>query len=114
PVELLKRLYRHCYAFTMPSKQEGFGMVYLEAMNYGKPCVGCFDDGGEDVIVHGETGHLVHDPEDPAELLSALESLIVSPERAREMGVNGFRRLHARFTPGQYQERIREQIGPLL
>ena len=26
-----------------PSTQEGFGLVYLEAMNYAKPCIGCFD-----------------------------------------------------------------------
>ena len=60
--ETLRSLYRDCYAFVLPSQQEGFGLAYLEAMNYAKPCVGCYDQGAEDVIVHGESGFLVHDP----------------------------------------------------
>ena len=113
-VELLARLYRRCYAFTMPSKQEGFGMVYLEAMNYAKACVGCFDDGGEDVIVHGETGYLVHDPSDSREMLAVLEALLADPARTRSLGIGGFERLHARFTSQQHQMRIQNEIAPLL
>ncbi len=51
---MLEQLYSQCYAFVVPSKQEGFGLVHLEAMNFGKPCVGCFDDGAADVNVDGE------------------------------------------------------------
>jgi phosphatidylinositol alpha-1,6-mannosyltransferase len=112
-VEILARLYRRCYAFTMPSKQEGFGMVYLEAMNYAKACVGCFDDGGEDVIVHGDTGYLVRNPADPTEMFAVLEALFEDPARTRAMGARGFERLHARFTSAQYQKRIQDEIAPL-
>lgn len=114
PVEMLERLYRRCYAFTMPSKQEGFGMVYLEAMNYAKACVGCFDDGGEDVIVPGETGHLVREPDDPREMLAVLDALLADPAKTRALGAGGFERLHLRFMSGQYQKRIQEEIAPLL
>src|SRR5262245_13706574 len=34
PVEQLRQLYHRCYAFVMPSRQEGFGLAFLEAMNY--------------------------------------------------------------------------------
>ena len=61
--------------------QGGFGLVYLEAMNYAKPCVGCFGDGGEDVIVDGETGLLVHDPNDAQELQQVLIELLEDPAR---------------------------------
>jgi phosphatidyl-myo-inositol dimannoside synthase len=114
PVERLEQLYSHCYAFVMPSKQEGFGLVYLEAMNYGKPCVGCFDDGAEDVIVHGETGLLVHDPLNGDELVSVLRSLLANSERAREMGAKGFERLQQRFTSRHVQERVKQHIGKVL
>jgi len=113
-VELLARLYRRCYAFTMPSKQEGFGMVYLEAMNYAKACVACFDDGGEDVVVHEDTGYLVHDPSDAKEMLTVLLALLGDPDRTRAMGARGFQRLHARFTSEQYQARVRGEIQALI
>jgi hypothetical protein len=90
----------------MPSRQEGFGLVYLEAMNYGKPCVGCYDDGAEEVIVPGETGWLVRDPANQAELQDVLRSLLTDPAEAKARGTNGFHRLHERFTSQHHQERI--------
>jgi glycosyltransferase involved in cell wall biosynthesis len=113
-VELLARLYRRCYGFVMPSKQEGFGLVYLEAMNFGKPCVGCFDDGAEEVIVHDQTGLLVRDPNNAEELLGVLRALLTEPERARQMGAKGFARLHERFTAAHVRQRIYENIARVL
>ncbi|HVX09726.1 MAG TPA: glycosyltransferase family 4 protein [Pirellulales bacterium] len=112
--ELLQKLYNVCYAFVMPSRQEGFGLVYLEAMNYAKPCVGCFDDGAEEVIVPGETGWLVRNPTHGAELLEILKSLLSNPERARACGLNGFRRLHERFTSQQHQDRVIASLERIL
>ena len=114
PVETLRRLYARCYAFVMPSRQEGFGLVYLEAMNYAKACVGCYEQGAEEVILDGRTGALVRDPSDAGELFEVLRRLLGDPARTRELGLNGFRRLHADFTAERYQQRVREQIGALL
>lgn len=112
--QTLQRLYRSCYAFVMPSRQEGFGLVYLEAMNFGKPCVGCFEDGAEEIIVQGETGLLVRDPQDPGELLEVIRSLLQSPEKAASMGERGFERLHRHFTSRHVQERIQENLLEVL
>jgi phosphatidyl-myo-inositol dimannoside synthase len=108
--EMLRSLYASCYAFTMPSKQEGFGLVYLEAMNAAKPCLGCRDDGAEDIIVDGETGLLVRNPKDAGEVTAALRRLLGNPEEARAMGRRGFERLHEEFTGARLQERLREQL----
>jgi phosphatidylinositol alpha-1,6-mannosyltransferase len=110
----LNDLYRQCYAFVMPSRQEGFGLVYLEAMSFAKPCLGCFDDGAEDVVVDGETGRLIHDPRDPQELLGALRSLLENPARAARLGENGRRRLQANFTAEHHRDRFRTAIAELL
>lgn len=106
----LQRLYERCYAFVMPSKQEGFGLVYLEAMNFAKACVGCLDDGAEDVIVDRQTGYLVRDPHDAAELLTVVSKLLDDPARTQTLGRNGFDRLHDQFSP----EHFRRQFIRLL
>ena len=114
PPETLKSLYRRCYAFTMPSEQEGFGMVYLEAMSFAKACVGCFDQGAEDIIMHGETGFLVRDPDNSNELLDTLTNLLANPELTQTLGKNGFERLRQFFTAEHYQARVKEKISKIL
>ena len=56
-----------CYdmsdVFAMPSEEEGFGLVYVEAAAFGKPAVGCDVMGIPEAVSHGETGLLVN-PED--------------------------------------------------
>lgn len=112
--KMLESLYLACYAFVLPSLQEGFGLVYLEAMNYGKPCIGCWNQGAEDIIVHGQTGFLVKDPNNSEELLEVLRSLLGDPAQAAILGKNGFKRLHRLFTPRHHQDRVRERIEGFL
>ena len=109
-MEMLETLYRCCYAFVMPSKQEGFGLVYLEAMNWAKPCVGCFDDGAEDVILHEKTGLLIHDPNNENELINVLTRLLENPVEAQSFGKAGFYRLRETFTSQQMQSRFCDAI----
>ncbi len=63
PDEELNDHYNLCDAFAMPSKGEGFGIVYLEALACGKPILGGDRDGAIDALCHGELGILV-DPDD--------------------------------------------------
>lgn len=110
----LNALYRNCYAFVMPSTQEGFGLVYLEAMNYGKACLGCRDQGTEDVIVDGETGVLLDGRTDLPALRDALLRLLDDPRHVAEMGRRGFERLHATFTADAAQGRIRAALAKVI
>lgn len=57
--EVLKCLYSRCLAFVLPSGQEGFGIVYLEAAFFGAPVVGARAKGVVDVIEDSHTGLLV-------------------------------------------------------
>src|SRR5262249_16135693 len=86
PVEYLRRLYHRCYAFVMPSRQEGFGLAYLEAMNYAKPCIGCLDQGAEDVIIDDETGLLVREPDDSASCKEQFRRCSATPVSPRLWG----------------------------
>lgn len=110
----LDELYGAAYAYVMPSRQEGFGLVYLEAMNHALPCVACRDDGGADVVVDGETGLLVDQPIERAQLAATLIRILSDEAMAREMGVAGWRRLNANFTAEAHQARVLDLIRPLL
>lgn len=46
----LKRELSACRLFALPSQKEGFGLVFLEAMTHGKPCIGARDGGIPEVI----------------------------------------------------------------
>ena len=50
---------RRCTVFALPSRYEGLGCVYLEAMSVGKPVIGCRGQGIAEIIQHGSNGFLV-------------------------------------------------------
>ncbi|NJL02056.1 MAG: glycosyltransferase family 4 protein [Spirulinaceae cyanobacterium SM2_1_0] len=61
--------------FAMPSRGEGFGIVYLEALACGKPVLGGNQDGALDALCHGELGALV-DPGDVGAIAQTLITLL--------------------------------------
>ena len=65
PDEELAEHYNLCDIFAMPSRAEGFGIVYLEALACGKPVLAGNKDGSRDALGGGELGLLV-DPDDTA------------------------------------------------
>ena len=67
--------YNLCDVFAMPSKGEGFGIVYLEAMACGKPTLGGNKDGAVDALMNGELGALI-DPDDPVEMATTLTAIL--------------------------------------
>jgi len=89
--ELLRR-YRHASVFCLPSRQEGFGIVFLEAMACGKAIVAARAAAVPETVMDGETGILV-DPEDPAALSRAIADLLSDPNLRRSMGEAGRRRV---------------------
>ena len=54
----LRGEFDRCRIFALPSEKEGFGLVYLEAMAHGKPCVGA-RAGGTPEVITADTGILV-------------------------------------------------------
>jgi len=83
--DTLLDLYRHATVFALPSDEEGFGMVLLEAMACGVPVVATRCGGPDGIITDGTDGYLV--PRDDIEAMSArLLCLLQEPTRNATMG----------------------------
>ena len=74
-----------CDIFSLPSWNEGFGVVYIEAMAQGKPIIGCQGEGIEDFVENGKTGLLVK-PKDVDSLAKALGFLLSNIDEAKIIG----------------------------
>ncbi len=105
PDATLQALLRTVSVFVMPSRGEGFGLVYLEAMRAGLPCIASDRDAAREVVVHGETGFLV-DPDDPEALVSAVAALVTAGAGAREMGAAGRGRFEAQYSFPSFRARF--------
>lgn len=77
---------RRCTVFALPSRYEGLGCVYLEAMSAEKPAIACRGQGIEDVIRHGDNGWLV-DPDDLNAMTKALSVLLEDGGLRQRIGV---------------------------
>ena len=85
----------HC--FCLPTVQEGFGLVFAEAMAAGLAIVACRAAAVPEVVEDGRTGLLVA-PRRPEELARAMESVLSNPELRARLGEAGRRRVEA-FAP---------------
>jgi glycogen synthase len=93
-----------CDIFVAPSRYESFGLVYLEAMMFSKPVIGCRAGGIPEVIQHGVNG-LLAEPGDAESLYDALAQLIENPAMRARFGASGRSLFLADFTGRKYVER---------
>jgi teichuronic acid biosynthesis glycosyltransferase TuaC len=76
---------RNCTVFALPSRYEGLGCVYLEAMACGRPVIACRGQGIDEIIDHGNNGWLI--PVDGLdELVQALQVLLGNTEMRAHIG----------------------------
>jgi len=83
---------RACSVFVLPSRYEGLGCVYLEAMACGKPVMACGGQGIAEIIEHGKNGWLIPGWVTPidglAELVQGLSTLLQSPDLRSRLGAS--------------------------
>lgn len=77
--DYLRRLYRGCSAFLMPSHYEGFGLPLLEAMACGAPCIA--GNNSSQIEVAGDAIPLV-DTHTPAAMTAELVKVLTNPSLA--------------------------------
>ena len=87
PVGRLAEEYNRCDVFCLPSVQEGFGIVFLEAMAAGKPIVAARAAAIPEVVRNG----LLVEPDNPEAVADALGRLYRDPDLRRSLGRAGLR-----------------------
>jgi len=101
---------RACSVFVLPSRCEGLGCVYLEAMACGKPVVACRGQGIGEIIEHGENGWLIPNWLTPAdgvdELAQGLSTLLRSPDLCSRLGASGRETILKRLTLSHQAQRL--------
>lgn len=113
PNDLLPSYYNASDLFILPSLQEGFGIVFLEAMFYRKPCVGAKAGGIPEVIIDGETGFLAK-ADDKHSVSECLIKLLNDNGLREKMGKSGLERLNVEFFFKAYKGRLERVLGELF
>ena len=94
--EQLAAIYRGGDVFVLPSRDEGFANVLLEAMAAGLPIMGTYVSGTDDAVVDGATGYIVQPGDMPA-LATALAKLLSDAGLRERMGRAARARAEAQF-----------------
>jgi glycosyltransferase involved in cell wall biosynthesis len=94
--------------YIMPSTNEGFGIVFIEAMYYGKPVIAGNVDGSVDALSNGQLGTLVN-PNNTNEIAAAVKKIINNksefiPDRSLLM---------QKFSYEVYKRNLRESLAIL-
>ncbi|HYL83759.1 MAG TPA: glycosyltransferase family 4 protein, partial [Candidatus Angelobacter sp.] len=103
----LAACYAACEIFALPSRSEGFGLVYLEAMACGKPVIGGAHGGAPEIIQDGVTGYLVPHG-DPIQLATAMQTLLADPPHAKEMGARGRRTVEQEYRFASFAKSLKK------
>lgn len=95
----------------MPSRREGFGLVYLEAMRLGRPCLVSTVDAGREVVNPPESG-LAANLDDQEELLDAICRLLADGPEWQQWSVQARRRYEENYTAKHFQQRLLSALFP--
>ena len=109
-VEQLKYCYSRCEIFVMPSRQEGFGLVFLEAMALGKPVIAGSIGGATEIVKNEVTGFLVV-PGDLKMLAIQLTRLLQDGALREQMGEAGRKHVAESYSFERYRLKLKAVLN---
>jgi phosphatidylinositol alpha-1,6-mannosyltransferase len=105
PDDALPAIWNEASIFAMPSRGEGFGLVYIEAMRHGLPVIASVHDAAPEINLDGHTGYNVN-LDAPGDLPERLIHLLRNPDHIATLGQNARRRWHDHFRYSAFRERF--------
>lgn len=113
PQSVLGREFIRGSVFVLPSVEDGFGMVLIQAAACGLPLIASTNTGGEDLIEEGRSGFII-----PIRDVDALKERLLllhrNPDRGREMGMAAAARAREGFTWADYGRRTLDNYRRIL
>jgi len=108
----IPELLRSADLFVRPSRFEGFGVSFIEAMACGVPVITCPSGGIVDFVVDGETGILVQ-PDKPDELANAIISVFRDRGELFNLKKNALRMVRNRYSWDKIVDKVEEAYNAL-
>ena len=109
----LSQYYSSCDIFVAPSLYESFGFIFIEAMSYAKPVIGCGVGGVPEVIEDGVSGILIP-PEDHLSLAESILKLLNNKSLRIELGRKAQERVENNFTDAIMVEKTLKAYNKVL
>lgn len=106
----LAAYYQACDVFVMPSRKEGFGLAFLEAMACAKPVVAANAGAAPEVVLDWETGLLMRD-ESAESLAQSILTLLEDAGMHRRMGDAGRRRVEQQYAFRTFSANFRSALS---
>src|SRR5262249_19708349 len=113
PDDAMNDIWRRAHVFAMPSRNEGFGIVYAEAMRQGLPVIASVHDAGREVNVDRVTGFNV-DLDRPGDLEERLIYLLRESTAAKSMGAAGRQRWREHYRFSCFAQRLIQALAEFL
>lgn len=107
-----QELLQQCRFLAMPSRGEGFGFAYLEAMRHGKPCLVSNLDAGREVVHPPEAG-LEVDPGSPDDLVQKISRLLSTDSEWKRMSQQAIERYESFYTEAHFRRRFLDAMHSL-
>jgi glycosyltransferase involved in cell wall biosynthesis len=98
----LQEAYGRASVFAMPSNKEGFGIVYLEAWQFGRPVICSVHGAASEIVADGVDGFVV-DPADVKALADRLYTLLTQPDLAKAMGERGRLKVEQKYLNANFR-----------
>lgn len=109
----LAEIYEVADVFALPSRKEGFGIVFLEAWKYGLPVICGNVDASSEVVIDGNCG-IVVDTMNIVALAHAIERLVADPNERIRLARNGFKRLLQYYTHEHFVDNFARILNKLV
>lgn len=110
PEEALEAVWQEASVFAMPSRNEGFGLVFIEAMRRGLPLLSSRTDAGSEVNRDNITGFVL-DPDAQDAWVEALVTLLREADLASQLGQQAQDHWRANYRFSAFAARFRAALA---